>query len=111
MDEPITIAELQADIARAQLILAEKRNSLAVVRTAIALIALPLTVVTFLIASSHYYDVTNNLPMLGPLLFVCVVLVVLGAVLLGKSLLRIRHQDFLLRKLNDRDPELRQMLD
>ena len=104
-------SSLQADIARAQLILAEKRTSLSVVRTGIAVMALPLSVVTALIAFSRYYEVAHNLPLLIPLLLVCLFLVVFGAFLLGRSLLRIRHQDQLLRKLKDRDPELRQMLE
>jgi len=102
---------VQTDIARAQLILAEKRTSLSVVRTAIAVIALPLSVVTALIAFSRYYDVTHNLPLLIPLLFVCLSLVLIGAYLLWRSLRRIRHQDMLLQKLKELDPELRDMLD
>ncbi len=99
------------DIARAQLILAEKRTSLAVVRTAIAVIALPLSVVTALIAFSRYYDVTHNLPLLIPLLAVCFALVVFGTYLFGRSLMKIRHQDNLLRRLKERDPELKEFLE
>jgi len=99
------------DIAGAQLILAEKRTSLAVVRTAIAVIALPLSVVTALIAFSRYYDIVHNLPMLIPLLVVCLVLTVLGIYLLIRAMLRIHHQDELLRKLKERDPAIREMLD
>lgn len=111
MEESNSSHSIQADIARAQLILAEKRTSLSVVRTGIAVMALPLSVVTALIAFSRYYDVSHNLPLLVPLLLVCLLLILFGAFLLGRSLLRIRHQDLLLRKLKDRDPELRQMLE
>jgi uncharacterized membrane protein YidH (DUF202 family) len=103
--------DVDADIARAQLILAEKRTSLSVVRTAIAVMALPLSVVTALIAFSGYYDVAHNLPLLIPLLTVCFCLVVLGAYLLGRAILRLRHQDVLLHMLRDRDPEIRDMLE
>jgi len=98
-------------MARVQLILAEKRTSLSIVRRGIAVMALPLSVVTALIAFSRYYDITHNLPLLVPPLLVCLLLILLSAFLLGRSLLRIRHQDLLLRKLKDRDPELRQMLE
>jgi uncharacterized membrane protein YidH (DUF202 family) len=111
MEETNPSEDMQTDIARAQLILAEKRTSLSVVRTGIAVIALPLSVVTALIAFSRYYDVMHNLPLLGPLLAVCMFLVSFGTYLLGRSLFKIRHQDMLLRKLKERDPELRKMLD
>ncbi|GAB4342750.1 MAG: hypothetical protein Kow0099_20540 [Candidatus Abyssubacteria bacterium] len=100
-----------ADIARAQLILAEKRTSLAVVRTAVAVVALPLSVITALIAFSRYYDVAHNLPLIIPLVFMCLALFVFGAFMLVRALVRIRHQDRLLERLKQRDPELKEMLD
>ncbi len=102
---------VETDVARAQLILAEKRTSLSVVRTAIAVIALPLSVVTALITLSRYYDVPRNLPLLVPLLLICVLLFLVGVYLFVRSLRKIRHQDHLLRKLKERDPEIRELLD
>lgn len=103
--------DVKTDIAMAQLILAEKRTSLAVVRTGIAVVALPLSVVTALIAFSRYYDVASNLLMIVPLLLVCLGLTVFGIYLLSRSLLRIHHQDLMLRKLKERDPEIRELLE
>lgn len=40
-----------------QLVLSEKRTALSVLRTGIAIFALPLSVVTVLVATSRYYDV------------------------------------------------------
>lgn len=47
--DPVIINEVQ-------LLLAEKRTSLAVMRTGIAMLALPLSVISVLIATSKYYD-------------------------------------------------------
>jgi len=54
-------------INEAQLVLAEKRTSLSVMRTGIAVLALPLSVMSVLIATSKYYDVINVLFFLIPL--------------------------------------------
>ena len=43
-------------IGKAQLVLAEKRTSLATLRTGIAVFVLPLSVISFLIATSKHYD-------------------------------------------------------
>ena len=111
MEGPYSSEDVKTDMAMAQLILAEKRTSLSVVRTGIAVMALPLSVMTALIAFSRYYDVIHNLPLLIPLLLVCLGLIAFGAFLLGRSLIRIRHQDALLQKLKENDPELRRVLD
>lgn len=49
-----------------QLLLAEKRTSLAFLRTGIAVIALPLSLVSFLIATSEHYRVIRVWPLLTP---------------------------------------------
>ncbi len=98
-------------MAHAQLILAEKRTSLAVIRTAVAVVALPLSIITALIAFSGYYDITHNLPLIIPLFLMCLALFVFGAFMLVRALVRIRHYDRLLEKLKQRDPELKDMLD
>jgi len=55
-------------INEVQLILAEKRTSLAAMRTGIAVFALPLSVLSVLIATSKFYDVLNVMHLLVPLL-------------------------------------------
>ena len=54
-------------INEVQLILSEKRTSLSLMRTGIAVLALPLSVLSFLIATSKYYDVLHVLHFLVPL--------------------------------------------
>src|SRR6266481_4195548 len=51
-----------------QVLLAEKRTSLAALRTGSAVFALPLSVLSVLIATSHYYNFGKVMPLLVPLL-------------------------------------------
>ena len=85
--------------AEVQMILAEKRTALASLRTGIAVFALPLSVLSLLVATSQYYEPGRVLHFLLPLLGLSGALVVLGAYLIFQSLIRIRHYDRLILKL------------
>jgi uncharacterized membrane protein YidH (DUF202 family) len=76
-----------------QLLLAEKRTSLAAMRTGIAVFALPLTVVSVLIATSKYYDIVHVLHLLVPLLILCAALVLLGSYLIIRAMIRVHRHD------------------
>ena len=76
-----------------QLLLAEKRTSLAAMRTGIAVFVLPLSVLSVLIATSKYYDMIQVLHLMLPLLGLCAALVVLGAYLVIRAIIRIRRED------------------
>ena len=65
-------------INEVQLLLAEKRTSLAAMRTGIAVYALPITVISLLIATSKFYDIVHVMHLLVPLLILCAALVLLG---------------------------------
>ena len=93
-------------ISRIQLILAEKRTTLAVMRTGIGVFTLPLSVVTVLVATSRYYDVLETYHLLIPLLGICAGLIVLGIYLVHRSVRRIRKQDALINKIKKQDPGL-----
>ena len=80
-------------IGEVQLLLAEKRTSLAAMRTGIAVFVLPLTVMSVLIATSKYYDVVQVMHLLLPLLILCGFLVLLGAYLIIRSIIRLHRQD------------------
>jgi uncharacterized membrane protein YidH (DUF202 family) len=82
-----------------QLLLAEKRTSLASLRTGIAIFALPLTVVSFLIATSQYYLVVNVLHLFLPLMLACLILAVLGSYLILRAVRKIRRYDEAIEKL------------
>ena len=89
-----------------QLILAEKRTSLAVLRTGIVVLSLPLSVVTVLIATSRYYDFLGTYRLIVPLLGLCAGLVLLAAYLIQRSLRRIHNQDVLINKIKKEDPRI-----
>jgi uncharacterized membrane protein YidH (DUF202 family) len=93
-------------ISRIQLILAEKRTTLAVMRTGIGVFTLPLSVITVLVATSRYYDVFETYHLLLPLLGICGGLVVLGIYLVHRSVRRIRKQDALINRIKQQDPGL-----
>jgi uncharacterized membrane protein YidH (DUF202 family) len=77
-----------------QVLLAEKRTPLAALRTGIAVFALPLSVLSALIATSRYYSMDNVLPLLLPLLLLNLGLVVLGTWLVFRSIHRIETRSF-----------------
>ncbi len=80
-------------INEVQLVLAEKRTSLAIMRTGIAVLALPLSVTSVLIATSKYYDVLHVIHFLVPLGAINLALIVFGVYLIIRSIIRMRHYD------------------
>lgn len=80
-------------IGEVQLLLAEKRTSLAALRTGIAVFALPITVMSVLIATSKYYDMVHVMHLLVPLLILCAALAFLGSYLIVRSIIRLHHHD------------------
>jgi uncharacterized membrane protein YidH (DUF202 family) len=80
-------------INEVQLLLAEKRTSLAIMRTGIAILALPLSVMSFLIATSKYYDISDVLYLIIPLGALSLVLIIFGAYLIIRSIIRMKHYD------------------
>ncbi len=86
-------------INEAQLLLAEKRTSLAAMRTGIAVFALPLSVLSLLIATSKHYDIIQVRPLLIPLVFINGCLIVLGGYLIVRAIIRIHRYDQLIHHL------------
>jgi len=85
--------EESAYTSRIQLVLAEKRTSLSVLRTGMVLLTLPLSIVAFLITTSRYYDPMHNLVFMIPLFLINTFLVVMGITLIIRAWKRIRSQD------------------
>src|SRR6267143_4187870 len=81
-----------------QVLLAEKRTALASLRTGIAVFALPLSVLSALIATSRYYSFEKVLP----LLLLNLGLVVLGTWLVFRSIHRIRHFEHRIKELGEK---------
>ncbi len=98
-------------ISEIQLLLAEKRTFLASLRTGIAIFALPLSVLSVLVATSRYYRIENVLHFLLPLLAFCALLVVLGSYLIIKSFVRIHRFDRLIRKIKEQYSAISEFID
>jgi len=98
-------------LTEVQLLLAEKRTSLAVMRTGVAVIALPLSILGLLIATSKYYDVIDVLRFLVPLGVINLILVFLGAYLILRSLIHMRHYDHLIQKIKRQDSAITEFID
>ena len=94
------------NISRIQLVLAEKRTTLAVLRTGIGVFTLPLSVITVLVATSRYYDLLETFHLLVPLLVLCGGLIILAVYLVHRSVMRIRSQDALIAKIKQEDSGL-----
>ncbi|MEY2486909.1 MAG: hypothetical protein QOH39_2557 [Verrucomicrobiota bacterium] len=94
-----------------QVLLAEKRTALSSLRTGIAIFALPLSVLSVLIATSHYYNFATVMPLLIPLLLLNLGLVVLGSWLIYHSICRLHHYDRLIRALTKKYKSLEEYMD
>lgn len=103
--------ENQLIINEAQLILAEKRTHLASLRTGIAVMALPMGFVSFLIVSSQFYQVKAVLWLLVPLLVACTGLGFLGVYMVLKAVLKLRRDEQLMQALKARHSFLCEFVD
>lgn len=94
-----------------QLLLAEERTSLAVMRTGIAVLVLPLSVFSLLVATSKYYDAGNVLHFLLPLALLCMALLALGGYLIISSVRKIRRLDRLIHRIKLEHSAIAKFLD
>jgi hypothetical protein len=94
-----------------QLLLAEKRTALSSLRAGMAVFALPLSVLSVLVATSKHYELEHVLPLLVPLLVLNVGLVGLGFYLVWHSIRRIRHYDAQIKQLKQKHSAIREFLD
>jgi uncharacterized membrane protein YidH (DUF202 family) len=85
-----------------QLVLAEKRTALSTLRSGIAVFVLPLSVLSVLIATSHYYDFLKVMHLVVPLLTLCAALVALGCYLIIHAIRRIHRYDQLIRDIKQK---------
>ncbi|MFC1609942.1 hypothetical protein ACFL6C_03205 [Myxococcota bacterium] len=95
----------------AQLVLAEKRTSLAVLRTGVAAGLVPLSVTTVLVTVSRLYHWLDNLHFLIPMYLMLSCLTVVSLYLIGRALFRIRHHDKMLDRLRRASRSLQPFLD
>jgi uncharacterized membrane protein YidH (DUF202 family) len=98
-------------IDQIELILAEKRTSLSVFRTGVAVLSLPLSALTILIATSKFYNIFQILSLFIPVVALCIGLVILGVYLIIKSARSIKHYDAMVKKLKQQDDLLKEIVD
>lgn len=98
-------------INQVQLLLAEKRTSLASLRTGLGVVAIPMSIAGFLIATSRLYETIDVLHLLAPLWAACVVLFALGMYIIVRALLRVRRFDGRIEDLKSKDAELRALIE
>ena len=94
-----------------QVVLSEKRTALSGMRTGIAVFALPLSVLSALIATSKYYSFAKVMPLMVPLLGLNLGLVVLGVWLIHHSIRRLHHYDRVIRDLKKKYRSLGEFID
>lgn len=94
-----------------QVLLAEKRTALSSLRTGIAVFALPLSVLSALIATSRYYRIERVMPLLLPLMLLNLGLVALGTWLVFRSIRRIRHFEHRIRELSEKYSSIAQFIE
>jgi uncharacterized membrane protein YidH (DUF202 family) len=93
-----------------QLLLAEKRTALSMLRTGIAIFAFPLSVLSVLIATSKSYQLHAVLHWLVPLLLLNVGLIALGIYLITHAFRRIHHYDRLIDEFKRKHSRLETLL-
>jgi uncharacterized membrane protein YidH (DUF202 family) len=101
---------LADEFDKVQLLLAEKRTILSLLRTGIALLTLPLSVASVLIATSHYYDSSKILYLLVPVLSISIVLLILGGWIVAHSFRKYRALDLKVRHVKIGHDELKDLI-
>ncbi|OAM26093.1 hypothetical protein A7P95_10310 [Eikenella longinqua] len=97
-------------INQVQLLLAEKRTALAVMRTGIAVLALPLSIFSVLIATSRWYDVMDVWLLLMLVMGINSGLAVFGVYLIARSMRRMRQYDRLIVEIKYSHDSLRPLI-
>lgn len=98
-------------INEVQLLLAEKRTSLSVLRTGIAVLALPMSVISLLIATSKYYDFLHVLHLLIPLGALNIGLIILGSYLITISILKMKKYDHHIKQIKVQYSSIRDFIE
>jgi len=97
-------------ISEIELLLSEKRTALSVMRTGIAVFALPLSVLSVLIATSKYYNPAQVIYLLIPLLLLCTGLIALGISLIIRAQRRLRVLDLAINGIKQKSPRIAKLI-
>lgn len=98
-------------INEVQLILAEKRTSLAGLRTGIAVFAIPLSIMSALVATSRYYDVLDVLHLFIAVMAINALMLGLGGYLIVRAIIRLRHEDRMINDIKRRHSVIAEFID
>lgn len=96
-------------INQVQLLLAEKRTALSVMRTGLAVLALPLSIFSALIATSKFYDTGHVWLPLTLVSLINLALIGLAAYLIIRSLMRMHRYDTHIRSIKKAHPTLKDL--
>jgi uncharacterized membrane protein YidH (DUF202 family) len=94
-----------------QLLLAEKRTALSLLRTGITVFALPLSVLSLLVATSGNYRFSEVAAMLLPLLVLVACLILLGCYLVVRAVMAVHRTDRHLAELKNRSQALAALIE
>ena len=98
-------------INEVQLILAEKRTSLASLRTGIAVFAIPLSIMGMLVATSRYYEIIDVMPLFIAVMVINVLLLALGAFLVIRAIIKLRHEDRMINNIRRKHSVIAEFID
>jgi uncharacterized membrane protein YidH (DUF202 family) len=98
-------------INEVQLILAEKRTSLASLRTGIAVFAIPLSIMGVLVATSRYYEILDVLPLFIPVMVFNLLLLALGCYLVVRAIIKLRREDRMIRDIKRKHSAIDEFID
>jgi hypothetical protein len=101
----------RAALTEMELLLSEKRTALSLLRTGIAVFALPLSVLSLLVATSHSYQYGEAAPVLLPLLVLSAALILLGCYLVARAVLAVHRCDRHVTDLKNRSRALAALID
>ena len=91
--------------------LAGKRTCQSAIRIGIAVLALPLSMMSILIATSRYYDIVHVLTLFVPLAVLCFALSLLGLYLIIRAIIRLRHHDHHILELKRKHSKIAEFID
>ena len=97
-------------INQVQLLLSEKRTSLAVMRTGIAILALPLSIFSVLIATSDWYNPAEVWPLPALVTLINLLLIAFAVYLIVRSLRRMRRYDQLITGIKQEHESLKKLI-
>jgi uncharacterized membrane protein YidH (DUF202 family) len=110
-EEPAASCPPGIIINEVQLILAEKRTSLASLRTGIAVFAIPLSIMGVLVATSRYYEVLDVLPLFIPVMAFNLLLLALGCYLVVRAIIKLRREDCMIRDIKRKHSAIAEFID